>query len=190
MADDAEFDFFRVEYDDSGLRLSLDKLAAGTRDQSDVLGDFYRRMVTRIDRTFELAGGPSSASKGGYDPFRDITWEPLAPQRRRIDGREIPAWGGTRRKDGKGKVKGRLRASGRRVQKTDALNQDTGRFRQRAATGFVAIGRNSITFGPNLNYSSRLESLRPAVFIAESDAALLQNLLMKKLLDEDFKEDD
>lgn len=181
--EDDDFGMFEVEVDD-GVSLKVKDMAVKIEDNRDLLEDFHARMVSRIDRTFELAGGPGSVSEGGYDPFRDITWAPLAAQRKRTDGTLIPAWGGTAKKRGKGLTKGKLRPSGRRISENDGLNQDTGRFRQRAATGYVHISRDRLTFGPGLIYSNAVQALRPAVFISESDAQLLEKMMLDRLFDE------
>ncbi len=174
--------FITVTVKDGGLTVEVDRILKNVKELRPALEEFHTRMVTRIDRTFDLAGAPGSVEKGGVDPFRDITWEPLAAKRRKADGLLIPAWGGIPRLDGKGVTKGRLRPSGKRVTKGDALNQDSGRYRQRIATGYVAITRDRLTFGPNLNYSESLESIRPALFISESDADLFEKLLNKHIL--------
>jgi hypothetical protein len=185
---DRDFGFISTEIDEGTVRVDINRAIGAVVDTRKILEDFHARMVTRIDRTFDLAGGPGSVEKGGYDPFRNILWEPLAPQSKRASGKVIPAWGGVPRKDGKGMVKGRTRPSGKRVNRGDALNQDSGRFRQRAATGYVAITKDSLTFGPNLNYSNWIENIRPAVFISDSDASLFERLLDKYIFGSELDE--
>lgn len=175
---------------DENVTVSLNKASKGLKDQTDVLEEFHLRMISRIDRTFELAGGEDSAAQGGYDPFRNIKWPAFKPQYTRKNGKVNPAWGNIPTADGRGRTKGRLRPSGRRITPSSKLNQDTGRFRQRAATGYVSITRNSLTFGPDLNYASYIEEIRPAVFISNSDAALLEKMLSHSLFGDIIKNED
>lgn len=176
-----------IKIDNSNLSITLSKTLTGLMDLSKSFEEFHTEMVKRIDRTFDLAGGPGSAEKGGYDPFRDIRWEPFAVQRERENGTAIPAWGDIARVDGGGKVKGRLRPSGKRVTKASRLNQDTGRFRQRAATGYVRISRASLTFGPDLNYATWVQEKRPAVIVTEKDGELLEKIIYENILGDDKK---
>lgn len=173
------------EVEDGELEITVNKAFTSLTNMEDVYREFHEQMVSRLDRTFELAGAKGSVETGGYDPFREIKWEPMKAQReRKSDGEVIPAWGGVFRADGKGKVKGRLRPSGKRVQKDSSLNQDTGRYRQRISTGIVVISQNGLTFGPNLDYADDIEALRPNLIITESDARLFEKILLNHVLGE------
>lgn len=183
MDDDDGIFGFELE---ENVTVTLDKAVAGLSNIKPVFQRFHQEMITRIDNTFEVAGAPGSVERGGFDFIRGIEWEPLAPQRTNKSGKTVPVWGGTviAGTGGKQKTLGKLRPSGKRIKRGDAINQDTGRYRQRAATGYVAITNTSLTFGPNLNYASALEAIRPLLFITESDRELFEKLLTEHIFGE------
>lgn len=174
----------RVFLQDKGnVKLLLTEIVKTFGNLEPTLKQWHTEMIPRVDRTFDLAGGAGSGMVGGYDPFREIRWAPFSPQYTRKGGDVIPAWGGVPQKRNPNKeVKGRLRPSGKRIDESSRLNQDTGRFRQRAITGFVKIDETSIVYGPNLNYAEYLEELRPTISIVEDDAELFEDILLHNAL--------
>lgn len=159
----------QVRIEGDSLIVDLGKMATRSLDLQPALEDFHRKMVTRIDQTFEQAGGPGAGVAGGKDLVRGITWRRFTDQYRRFDGTVVPAWGGTPRVDGMGLVKARMRASGKRLKPQSLLAQDTGRLRRQAATGVVRVTPTSLTFGPNIEYAEAQNNLRPFLILTESD---------------------
>lgn len=100
--------------------------------------------------------------KGGRS--RGVTWKPFSPQYlRSTDGVEVPAWGGVKKVSGVGTVLGRKRPSGRRVDQSSNLMQDTGKLRaSRAQLNFLSD--KFIRFGPTVLYARMQNSLRPFLF--------------------------
>lgn len=162
---------FKVEVRIPTIALTLD----GYR----VLREWHAYMVARTDEMFAIAGGPGSATRGGA--HRGVYWRPFSPQYIRADGTVVPAWGGVPKVRGRGMVKPRKRPSGQPVTPASLLMQDTGRLRQRAATGFVRIMPNAIEFGPNLHYAAFQQSLRPFLFVTMEDAEVLASLVLRAL---------
>lgn len=135
-----------------GVRVAAQDATAGFRE-------FAQYMRVRTDQTF------SRLRLGGT--FRGVTWAYFKPQYTRKDGTVVPAWGGTPRlragrsartasggfrKRGIGRtttkgVLGRLRPSGKRVKRGDAIMQDTKTMRNRAAL-VVRLTGNEMVLGP------------------------------------------
>ena len=129
---------------------------------------FHRYMGVMTDNTFE------KNRLGGT--WRGVTWKYFAPQYTRKDGTVIPAWGGVAKVRGKGKVLGRKRPSGARVQKGDSVVQDTGTLRNNATLGVVHITKNKMRIGNNINYAAAQQKMRPFLFFTKKDAAYLNKL--------------
>ena len=129
---------------------------------------FHRYMGVMTDKTFD------QNRRGGT--WRGVTWKYFAPQYTRKDGTVIPAWGGVAKVRGKGKVLGRKRPSGARVQKGDSVVQDTGTLRNNATLGVVHITKNKMRIGTNINYAAAQQKMRPFLFFTKKDAAYLNKL--------------
>ena len=129
---------------------------------------FHRYMGVMTDKTFD------QNRRGGT--WRGVTWKYFAPQYTRKDGTVIPAWGGVAKGRGKGKVLGRKRPSGARVQKGDSVVQDTGTLRNNATLGVVHITKNKMRIGTNINYAAAQQKMRPFLFFTKRDAAYLNKL--------------
>lgn len=99
--------------------------------------------------------------KGGT--FRGVTWKGFAPQYMRKDGTVIPAEGGIPKVRGEGMVKGRKRASGKRVTRSSNLLRDTGRL-QAAALGRVHKTKSVMVMDTKLKYAGWQNQLRPFQF--------------------------
>lgn len=145
-------------------------LAAYNPDAAWAEGAQYMRV--RTDSMFR------HLRRGGT--HRGVTWKDWAPQYTRKDGTVVPAWGGVPRvragyiQSGKhkgermsrvsGKVKGRLRPSGKRVTQSSALMQDTMTMRGRAAL-VVRRNRNMLQLGPQgVNYAHDQNKRRQFLF--------------------------
>ena len=136
---------------------------------------FHRYMGVMTDNMF------LKNAKGGT--FRGVTWKYFAPQYTRKDGTVIPAWGGVAKVRGKGNVLGRKRASGTsRVQKGDAIVQDTMTLRGNATLGVVHITKTKMRIGTNINYAAAQQKMRPFLFFTKKDAAYLNKLTSDYLM--------
>ncbi|MAH47777.1 hypothetical protein CMI37_18290 [Candidatus Pacearchaeota archaeon] len=140
-----------------------------------VLRVFHRYMGVMTDNTFE------KNRLGGT--WRGVKWKYFAPQYTRKDGTVIPAWGGVAKVRGKGKVLGRLRASGTsRVSKGDSIMQDTSTLRNNATLGVVDITRSKIKIGTNINYAAAQQKMRPFLFFTKKDLSYLNKLASDYLM--------
>jgi hypothetical protein len=133
--------------------------AADLRKPNKKFAQYFR---VAVDRHFK------ALKKGGTN--RGVTWKPFAPQyTRKTDGAVVPAWGGTKKVRGAGRVKGRLRPSGTRITKGSALLQDTNTLRSRA-TLTIRQTRTSMEVGPQgVNYAAKQHARRPFLFFTQSD---------------------
>ena len=143
--------------------------------------------MTKVFRVFNRYMGVMTDSmfkknaKGGT--FRGVTWKYFAPQYTRKDGTVIPAWGGVAKVRGKGNVLGRKRASGTsRVQKGDAIVQDTMTLRGNATLGVSHITKTKMRIGTNINYAAAQQKMRPFLFFTKKDAAYLNKLTSDYLM--------
>lgn len=176
---------FIVETDGSAVTLLLEDGARNLGDLTEAFLGFQAKMVSRVDRTFELAGGPGSGVAGGLDPYREISWSPFAVQRTRvIDGIEVPAWGGVPRVDRKGDLRGRKRPSGKRITAESLLMQDTGKMRQRAVIGWTDVGPDFLSYGPGptVPYAQEQNERRPFLDLTDSDMDVLELELLDFIL--------
>lgn len=149
-------------------------------DLSPVWRAIHAYMVAQTDRTFEEAGGPGSAIRGGES--RGVQWAPFAPQYTRSDGSVIPIWGGVERVDKTAEVQPKQRPSGRPYTPASLLVQDTGRLRQRAATEVVEISPASLVFGTRLEYAGFQDALRPFLFVSDQEADHIAEMIADFLL--------
>ena len=126
----------------------------------------YMRVVT--DHTFR------ALRHGGR--YRGVRWKYFANQYTRKDGTIVPAWGGVPRvrpgwhPDGRrhkrttGNVSGRLRPSGQRVKRGDAVGQDTATMRKRALTT-IRQTSEVLELGPRgVRYAAYQQRGRPFLF--------------------------
>ena len=148
-------------------------------DLEPVYRAWHAYMISETDMMFEKAGGPGSAVRGGE--YRGVRWAPFSPQYIRADGTVVPAWGGVPKVRGKGRVKPRLRPSGKPVTPASLLMQDTGRLRQRAATEVVEVTPATLVFGTRLEYAPYQDALRPFLFVTDEDADLLAEMVAEYL---------
>ena len=146
----------------------FDELQKRGDEMQRVFKVFHRYMGVMTDKTFD------QNRRGGT--WRGVTWKYFAPQYTRKDGTVIPAWGGVAKVRGKGKVLGRKRPSGARVQKGDSVVQDTGTLRNNATLGVVHITKNKMRIGTNINYAAAQQKMRPFLFFTKKDAAYLNKL--------------
>lgn len=99
--------------------------------------------------------------KGGS--FRGVTWPGFAPQYIRKDGTVVPAEGGIPKVRGEGTVKGRKRASGKRVTASSNLLRDTGRL-QASALSRVKKTKTVMVMDTPEKYAGWQNQLRPFQF--------------------------
>ena len=152
----------RLEIKDRELRKQLGRLGKASQDVQEPFRLFAQYMRVKTDEMFERL------RSGGT--HRGVTWAGPAPQYVREDGTEVPAWGGVPYAQGSGGVvKGRLRPSGQRFRQGDAIMQDTGTMRARAALAFF-LGKRSVQMGPQgVNYAAAQNAMRPFLFFNVPD---------------------
>ena len=160
----------RIEVNDRAVRRALNKVA----QRADALQPTFRRfaqyMRVQTDNTFE------ANRLGGT--HRGVLWRYFAPQyTRQTDGVTVPAWGGVPKLRGGGMVKGRKRPSGARIAEGDAIMQDTGTMRARAAL-VVRMEKYNARLGvQGVNYAAAQHKTRPFLFFTDADGDTLTNML-------------
>ena len=136
--------------------------------------EFAQYMRVRTNDTFQrLRNGGS---------YRGVTWRGWAPQYTRKDGTVVPAWGGIPKVRGTGLVQGRLRPSGRRVAAGDALMQDTGTMKSRAAL-VMRRTRERLELGPQgVRYAADQDRRRQFLYFEiEKDLPTLVKIMVRHL---------
>lgn len=165
-----------LRIDASEVTRRLDDLQEKGRNARPIWRRFAQYMRVRTDQTFKrLRTGGS---------FRGVTWDYFAPQyTRKTDGVQVPAWGGVPKLYGGGNVLGRLRPSGARLAYGDALMQDTGTLRTRAAL-VLSLRHDHLIMGTNLKYAPRQQRLRRFLFFeTPRDVNQLLNIAKDHLLE-------
>ena len=99
--------------------------------------------------------------KGGT--YRGVTWKGFAPQYMRKDGTVVPAEGGIPKVRGEGMVKGRKRASGKRITGSSNLLRDTGRLQAKALSS-IKKTKQVMVMDTKLKYAGWQNQLRPFQF--------------------------
>ncbi len=113
--------------------------------------------------------------------YRGVEWLWFAPQYTRMDGAVISAEGGMAKIQGKGKVKGRLRHSGKRISKSSNIMRDTGRL-QSSALDWIHKRKNVMIMDTKLDYAKYQNKLRPfAFFEIPKDERVIQGLFLKHI---------
>lgn len=165
----------KVEVRDQALRRQLQRLADTPDGLHQPFKRFAQYMRVVTDDTFE------NLRTGGS--YRGVRWRYFAPQyTRKTDGVTVPAWGGVRKLYGRGTVLGRLRPSGARVAKGDAIMQDTGTMRSRAAL-VTKMDRYFARLGPQgVNYATAQQAMRPFLFFTTKDGNVLAEMLRKYVM--------
>jgi hypothetical protein len=173
----------RISFDDAEWRAFIGDLEKRGADYTAALRVFRAYMAAEVDTMWDVL-----SSGGGT--HRGRRWRPFAPQYTRQDGTQVPIYGGLVKVRGKGRVKGRLRPSGRgRYDASSQLMQDTGTLRQRATVGTFRQTKTSLSFGTptSVRYASRQHQLRPYLFFnrrgGRNDIARLKKILQNHLLD-------
>jgi len=103
-------------------------------------------------------------SDGGS--YRGVTWERLAPQYTRMDGTVIPAHGGVKKVRGQGSVKGRKRASGKRVTSSTNIMRDAGKLSRGGSLGTL-ITRDKLILRSGLSYGKFQQRMRAWLFFQD-----------------------
>lgn len=168
-----------LKIDDRKARKLLRDVERVGGDVRPALRQFHSRMRAVTDRTFKRL------RRGGT--YRGVTWRDWAPQYTRKDGTVVPAWGGVPKVRGRGTVKGRLRPSRTRVNRTSALMQDTNTLRSRAALTMFQLSNTRIRFGTNLRYASKQQAMRPFLFFELPKDRRMFVKILQDYVDEQLK---
>jgi len=160
----------KLKVRDQAVRRALQQLAETPDGLRQPFKRFAQYMRVQTDNTFE------KLRNGGV--YRGVAWRYFAPQyTRKTDGVTVPAWGGVPRLYGQGSVLGRLRPSGQRIVKGDALMQDTNTMRSRAAL-VTRMDRHMARLGvQGVNYAPQQQAMRPFLFFTTKDANVLGEIL-------------
>ena len=78
---------------------------------------------------------------------------------------------------------GRPRPSGRRVNSSSQLLQDTGRLRQDATTGFVLMTKERLQYGPSVFYAREMYAKRSPYSVTRTDIQQLGAIFRKATTD-------
>lgn len=165
----------KIEVRDQAVRQQLKRLADTPNGLRTPFRRFAQYMRVVTDDTFD------NLRMGGS--YRGVRWRYFAPQyTRKTDGVTVPAWGGVRKLYGRGNVLGRLRPSGARVAKGDAIMQDTGTMRSRAAL-VTKMDRYFARLGvQGVNYAPAQHAMRPFLFFTTKDANVLAEMLRRYVI--------
>ena len=160
----------RVQVKDEAVLRALNKVEDRADHLKPVFLRFAQYMRVETSKTFD------ALRTGGS--YRGVRWRYFAPQyTRKTDGVTVPAWGGVPKLRGRGNVLGRKRPSGQRVAKGDAIMQDTGTMRSRAAL-VIHLKKHSGTLGPQgVNYAAQQQAMRPFLFFAKADGNQFAQML-------------
>lgn len=164
----------KIKVDDKAVLKMLDRVGDKMDSLRAPFREYAQYMRVQTDNTFE------ALRVGGT--FRGQTWRYFAPQyTRKTDGITVPVWGGVKKVRGGGLVKGRKRPSGQRIRQGDALIQDTGTLRSRAAL-VVRMEKYEARLGvPNVRYANDQQDMRPFLFFASNDGGVLNRTLLEYL---------
>jgi len=161
--------------DDRAVRERLQGVDVRTRDMRPAWAMVEQYMRVRTDEMFPRL------RHGGV--FRGVKWSYFAPQYIRASGVVVPAWGGTPKVRGRGAVKGRKRPSGARVASGDAILQDTGTLRSRAAVRQM-VTNSTLRLGTALAYARPQDKRRPFLFFQiPQDANAIEQIMLRWLLE-------
>lgn len=188
-----------LEIQDEAVRRALGDVQEAAEDARPAFREFAQYMRVQTDNTFE------ALRMGGT--FRGVTWGYFKPQyTRKTDGVEVPAWGGVpnigqygwiaqrhrekrkaegldyQRTDKRRVVQGRKRPSGEILQYGDAMMQDLGNMRARAAL-VVSLRKGQVRMGPQgVKYAARQHSMRPFLFFyVPTDSDALTGIVVRHL---------
>lgn len=184
-----------LQIQDEALRRALKQKSQAARDIKEPLREFSVYMGAQIALLFERL------SHGGQ--YRGVVWKYFAPQYVRKDGTVVPAWGGVPRVRGlrykrsykkkgitrgdfrKPNVLGRKRPSGARVKQGDAILQDVGTLKARAAL-VQRLRKDRLEMGPSggkvMKYAAAQHARRPWLFFhVPEDSNYLLDLVRKHL---------
>ena len=138
------------------------------QDYNVPLKNWYGYMLRQTALTFKTLGGKNSGM------FRGVSWTWFADQYTRKDGSVMHA-------EGDGRVKGRLRHSGKRVKSADKVMQDRGILFQNAMAQF-RIRQDSLIARTPVKYAKFQQGLRPFAFITEDDVGVLAKMIGNYLI--------
>jgi hypothetical protein len=167
----------RIDLDDKDFQKLIKKLAEEGTNFKKPLNKFRAYMAHQVDTMWDVL-----SSGGGT--HRGVRWKPFAPQYTRKSGTTVPHYGGIPKVRGKGRVKGRLRPSGRRLTAASQLMQDTGTLRSRATATVFQSTRTRLSFGtsPSLTYAEQQAQARPFLFFYKrKDTPALLKMLNEHL---------
>lgn len=148
-------------------------LAVKMQNLRPMFVDFQSYMQRRTTLMF-------SRLSRGSGSFRGVSWPWFAPQYTRADGTVVPAFGGIPKLNGKGLVKGRKRASGKRIRPADKVMQDTGRMKTAVLARQNLSGSRFVMDTP-AEYAKFQHALRPFQFFEDDDAKVLTRLFRKHI---------
>ncbi len=120
------------------------------------------------------------SAKGGE--FRGEKWEYFKPQYIRLDGTEVPVWGGIPKEKGEGMVEAAIRTKSplKYYKPDDHLMQNTGRLRN-ALLSEMRVSENQITLITPVNYAKEQDAMRPFNFLTETDIQFIERSIAREI---------
>ena len=141
-----------------------------SKDYSTPLKRFYRYIRDDTVKMFNILG-----RRGNTTPYRGVTWKWFAAQYTRKDGTQVPAYGIP------GKVKGRMRTSGQRVNENDLILSDSGDLRKASLDTF-RISPDRLVAGSSKRYAKYQNKARTFIFINDDDLDMLRGEIIDWLV--------
>jgi hypothetical protein len=179
------------------MRINYKVIVGGLLFRTEDLKGKLKEKKVRILKTFgnfikkETDETIEQLAHGGAWTYRGIRWDPFEPQYKRKDGTEVPAWGGTTKVGGKGKVKGQKRGErkgGNLLKPNDKLLQDRGNLKKMAASNMIidpdgknmrinsgALGKS----GKRSEYFGRQQALRGYMTFTDIELSTFRNTVVK-----------